>query len=105
MDTNDIVTNMPFVISGVGHLTPQQAAMTLREWIGVISIFAMALIHAYQIVVAAGGCKNIWGKFLNGESPKMEVQPTLPPKPIDVPPKSDTIPPQPIPTNQPKANL
>lgn len=69
--TNDIVTNIVPVSS---HLTPQQAAMTLREWIGAASILAMAIIHAYQIIVNAGGVRTIVKNFL-GPKQTTSVEP------------------------------
>jgi hypothetical protein len=41
------------------------------HWQEIAAVLAVALssgVHGYQIIVQAGGLKNIWGKFLNGEA-------------------------------------
>jgi hypothetical protein len=41
-----------------------------QHWEGEAAIAAAALssiVHGYQIIVQAGGVKNIWSKFLNGD--------------------------------------
>lgn len=33
----------------------------------IVALLASATVHAYQVIVNAGGIKNIWAKLLNGE--------------------------------------
>ena len=53
----------------------------IENWKEIAVVGAAAVsgaIHGYQIVVQAGGLKNICGKFINGEKPS--ETPTIPAK-------------------------
>ena len=61
---NETLTN---TVHFTQQITPQAVAYNLKEWIGVCGIAGMALIHAYQIVVNAGGVKTIAANFIGGK--------------------------------------
>ena len=57
----------------------------IDHWQAIAAFGAVALssaVHGYTIVVQAGGIKNIWGKFLNGEQPS--ETPTKPEDPAQL---------------------
>jgi hypothetical protein len=80
----DAQTNAALIAPAIATAPDGLFASLYANWGKIAAIFAVVLssaVHGYQIIVQAGGLKNIYGKFLNGEQDS-----ETPTKPSTIPP-------------------